>query len=426
LETDERKIALRLMRLHTPVSRLISRHTRALLRRYFKEGKITTPIADRRVEDRFIALSPDERVLYEAVEDYISTTYNQASAEDRNAIGFVMTIYRRRLASSFFALRRTLESHLEAMTTNDVAASQQGLEESLEDGVDGDEPDVDDAAKLQQAALNLEEHADIERLLLMIRRLPPDSKLEQLRATIAELRDVGYPQAMVFTQYTDTLDFLRSELSRDPTLRIMCFSGRGGEVISTDGNWRAISRDDVKRRFRDGDADVLLCTDAAAEGLNFQFCGALVNYDMPWNPMRVEQRIGRIDRLGQRYPNIRIVNLHYADTVEADVYRALRLRIGLFENVVGRLQPILARLPTLIGGRVLTGHARTAEEREAAVNEVEREADQTSAAGFDIDAVTDTYLAEPVLPPSPVTMDDLERVLSDPSLLPPGIEVIPT
>jgi hypothetical protein len=152
-------------------------------------------------------------------------------------------------------------------------------------------------------------------------------------------------------------------------------------------------------------------------------CGALINYDMPWNPMRVEQRIGRIDRLGQRYPNIRIVNLHYADTVEADVYRALRLRIGLFENVIGRLQPILARLPTLIGGRVLAGRTRTAEEREAAVNEVEGAADWTNVAGFDIDAVTDADLTEPALPPAPVTMDDLERVISVPALLPQGIEV---
>jgi hypothetical protein len=80
-------------------------------------------------------------------------------------------------------------------------------------------------------------------------------------------------------------------------------------------------------------------------------------------------------------------------------------------------------LPTLISGRVLTGHARTAEEREAAVNEVEGEADRTSAAGFDIDAVTDVDLTEPVLPAPPVTMDDLERVISVPALLPPGIEV---
>jgi superfamily II DNA/RNA helicase len=124
---------------------------------------------------------------------------------------------------------------------------------------------------------------------------------------------------------------------------------------------------------------VLLCTDAAAEGLNFQFCGALINYDMPWNPMRVEQRIGRIDRLGQRYPNIQIINLHYADTVEADVYQALRLRIGLFESVVGRLQPILARLPTLITGRVLAGKTKPAEERRAVVTEIEREADEAQA-----------------------------------------------
>ena len=93
---------------------------------------------------------------------------------------------------------------------------------------------------------------------------------------------------------------------------------------NTDGTWTLITRDEVKRRFKEGRSEVLVCTDAAAEGLNFQFCGALVNYDMPWNPMRVEQRIGRIDRLGQRFSDIRIINLHYEDTVEADVYRALR------------------------------------------------------------------------------------------------------
>lgn len=421
LETDDRKTALRLMRLHTPVNRLISRHTRAVLRRYFKEGKISTPIADRHVEDRFIDLSPNERSLYEAVEDYISTTYNQASLQERNAIGFVMTIYRRRLASRFFALRQTLEAQLRAITAHGPAILKGGdIEEDLEAGVEGEELDADEATKLQQAALAFEERAEIERLLALIRKLPPDTKIERLRETIGEFRSQGYEQVMVFTQFTDTMDFLRRELSQDATLRIMCFSGRGGEMSSPDGSWRTISRDDVKRRFREGSADVLLCTDAASEGLNFQFCGALINYDMPWNPMRVEQRI---DRLGQRYANIRVMNLHYADTVEADVYYALRERIGLFEQVVGRLQPILARLPTLISGRVLTGRTRPAEERQEAVNEIEREADRVSAGGFDIDAVTETDLIEPDLPPSPVTMDDLERVVSNPTLLPPGIEV---
>jgi hypothetical protein len=231
---------------------------------------------------------------------------------------------------------------------------------------------------------------------------------------------------MVFTQFTDTMDFLRAELGRNGDLRIMCFSGRGGEVSNHDGTWRVISRDDVKRRFREGAADVLLCTDAAAEGLNFQFCGALINYDMPWNPMRVEQRIGRIDRLGQKYSDIRIVNLHYADTVETDVYVALRHRIGLFEQVVGGLQPILARMPSLITGRVLAGEGRGEAARHAAVREIEAEVSSARQnVGFDIDAVTDVDLSEPPRPQPALTMEDLERVIASPPLLPPGIEVTP-
>ena len=325
-------------------------------------------------------------------------------------------------ASSFYALGRTLEAHLKAITGRGAASLQADLEEALDEGGEGDEPDVDEAARLEQAALAFEERSDIEDLLATIRRLPPDTKCARLRETIASLRSQGYWQVMVFTQFTDTMDFLRGQLARDPDLKIMCFSGRGGEVISADGKWRTTSRDDVKRRFREGEAEVLLCTDAAAEGLNFQFCGALVNYDMPWNPMRVEQRIGRIDRLGQKHADVRIVSLHYADTVEADVYRALRERIGLFESVVGPLQPILARLPTLISGRMLGGRMRDASERQAAVNEVEMEAAQAREGGFDIDAVTDADLIEPAQPPSPLTMADLERVIATSNLLPPGMD----
>ncbi|WP_230534158.1 DEAD/DEAH box helicase [Microvirga roseola] len=424
LETAERKTALRLMRLHTPINRLVSRHTRELLRRYYKAGKITTPIANRKVDDRFIDLSPDEREIYQEVERYISTSYNQATAQEKNAVGFVMTIYRRRLASSFYALGQTLEGHLQAITNHQLASSQLALEESIDEDLDADDFDTDEAAQLEQQALALEERSDIERLLERIRMLPPDTKLEKLRDKIRELRSAGYRQVMVFTQFTDTMDFLRQQLLKEPDLKIMCFSGRGGEVAGPDGNWRTISRDDVKRRFREGQADVLLCTDAAAEGLNFQFCGALINYDMPWNPMRVEQRIGRIDRLGQKFPDIQIVNLHYADTVETDVYLALRQRIGLFETVVGRLQPILARLPSLISGRVLRGQGAGEEDRQAAVAEIDAEAERAEG-GFDLDAVTEADLEEPPRPEPPLTMVDLDRVVSSAVLLPPGIEVSP-
>ena len=422
LETEERQAALRLMRAHTPIRRLVSRQTRALLRRYFKAGMLSTPIADRRVEDRFIEMTPDERALYDAVEDYIATTYNQAGARERTAVGFVMTIYRRRLASSFSALRNTLQRHLDTMAGGGQTQTMDLDEDAPDDDTADDILDADDVAALEREVLAAEEKADIGHLLERIGGLPPDSKLTSLKRVLAELRRDGHGQAMVFTQYTDTMDFLRDELGKDAGPGLMCFSGRGGEVPSAEGVWRRIGRDDAKRRFREGEADILLCTDAAAEGLNFQFCGALINYDMPWNPMRVEQRIGRIDRLGQRYDTIRIVNLHYEGTVETDVYRALRNRIGLFESVVGRLQPILARLPRAISQAVLSGEDR---ERANMVDDIERQARDAETRGFDIDAVTEEDLAMPVRPVSPITMIDLDRIIGSSGLMPPGTDVQP-
>jgi len=430
LETKDRQAALKLVRVNTPISRLVSRHTRELLRRYYKAGKISTPIATRKVEDRFIDLTPAERIVYEAVEDYISRTYNCAAEDKRSAVGFVMTIYRRRLASSFYALRRTLEARLEAVEHlerfGQVSLDFDAAEEDLPDDEAADEvlttPEV---TALEQQALVAEERGDLEDLLRRVKALPTDTKAQRLKEVLAELREAGYPQVMVFTQYTDTMDFLRTELAKEDGAGILCFSGRGGEVLSVDGNWRAISRDEVKRRFREGQAELLLCTDAAAEGLNFQFCGALVNVDAPWNPMKIEQRIGRIDRLGQRYPEVRIVNFHYADTVEADVYKALRRRIGLFETVVGRLQPILSRLPRTITSTVLSGAPRGEEARTEVVNALEREVAEAERSGFDLDAVIQDELLESARQLAPLDLDGLDEVIRRPDLLPPGVDAGP-
>ena len=129
---------------------------------------------------------------------------------------------------------------------------------------------------------------------------------------------------------------------------------------------------------------MLLCTDAAAEGLNFQFCGALINYDLPWNPMRVEQRIGRIDRVGQKYPKIRIVNLQYNDTIETTVYKVLEERIGFFTSVVGRLQPILSSVSQRISAAVLGTDASLADRLAAGIDQ---DIAAAGAAGFDLDSL---------------------------------------
>ena len=425
LETAERRAAVDIMRAGTPLRRLVSRNTRELLRRYFRNGMMTTPIAERHVEDRFLEMSDAERGIYDAVEEYIAGAYSRASGNERTAVGFVMTVYRRRLASSFAALRGTLRKRRDAIDAEEHSEPF-GLDEDLPDDEAADETaDPDELARLERSALAHEQNAEIDELLGAVGRLPPDSKLGCLKEVLRDLRQAGYEQAMVFTQYTDTMDFLREALFEDGEWNLLCFSGRGGETPGADGAWRTIGRDDAKRRFRNKEADVLLCTDAAAEGLNFQFCGALVNYDMPWNPMRVEQRIGRIDRLGQKNAIIRIVNLHYEGTVESDIYRALRDRIGLFQSVVGPLQPILARLPGRISQSVLAGEGRDARDRANLVDAIEREASEHRDAGFDIDAVTESDLAMPERPQSTVTMEDLDRIVGSSDLMAPGVEIQP-
>ena len=349
----------------------------------------------------------------------------QAAAVEKAAVGFVMTTYRRRLASSVHALRVTLERHRAAIGTGG-AVDPDALEDDAPDDETADEIlDTEELAALEQRALASEERQDIDTLLARIARCPPDSKLDRLKATIATLRRSGYEQTMVFTQYGDTMEFLREELRKDSDLRLMCYSGRGGEIPAEGGQWRAITRDDAKRRFRLGEADVLLCTDAAAEGLNFQFCGALVNYDMPWNPMRVEQRIGRIDRLGQRHAIVRISNLHYEDTVETDVYRALGSRINLFQMVVGPLQPILARLPGTITNTVLADPRTEAPDRAGLREAIERQIDEGESGGFDIDAVLEEDWSMPERPAPVMTMDDLDRVIGAEDLMPQGTLVRP-
>lgn len=424
LNAGERRYALALMKFHSPTRVLISRHTRELLRHYHQAGKLSTKIATRKVTDFLVTLSPAERMLYDDVEDYISSTYDNAAQNERTAVGFVMTIYRRRLASSFYALGQTLQNRL-AMLEQRGMVTQLSFEDIPDDDFEDDVLDSDDAAKLEKKALRLEETQVIRQLLERIRHLPVDTKVTSLIKVIEQLQHDGYRQVIVFTQYTDSLDFLRQQLilHRKPA-SILCFSGRGGERWNNHA-WETISREKTKQIFKEGEAEILLCTDAAAEGLNFQFCGALVNYDMPWNPMKVEQRIGRIDRLGQQFELIRIINLMYADTVEADIYQTLRERIGLFGAFVGKLQPILSRLPRAFGELALTSRERLLAARTQTISQIQADIHTQENSGFDLDELSLSSLEMPSQNDPLYDLSYLNRVLQNPALLPPGYEAFP-
>jgi len=424
LSVEIRQASLALAKRWTPVQGLISRHSRNLLRAYKQQGSMDLAIGTRHVDDRFLESTPQERALYDAVEDFISTQYAQATGQKKSAVGFVMTIYRRRLASSVAALVSTLEKRM--------AGQQQQLEEDAAASEDDDFTGelTLDLEGMQSAFQEASLQGELDAIGVLLDQARPlvgyDSKGAAFLEAIDELQAQGYKQVIVFSQYTDTVDALKELLIGAGRTSLMTFTGRGGEILQRGGIWKALNREATKRGFKEGKAEILLCTDAAAEGLNFQFCGALINYDMPWNPMRVEQRIGRIDRIGQTHERMQIVNLHLDGTVEADVYRALKGRIAMFEQVVGKLQPILAKASSSISQATLVSRDQREKARASAVAAVEQEPEikglDLDDVLQDLDAIRDVVNT---LQPSPLTLADLEAILRHPALLPPGCSARP-
>jgi SNF2 family DNA or RNA helicase len=424
LSTTLRQAAIALLKLGTPVRARMSRHTRNLLREYHARGLLDSPIAERDVDDIAVEMAPQERAVYEAVEDYIRTTYQAATPDKKTAVGFVMTVYRRRMASSFHALRKTLENRLDALSHGGAADDD---EERLAEDVAQDESadevmSGDDAAKLASEALAVEERSRIQELLKAVARLGTDTKALRLVHELKTVLASGYDTAIVFTQYTDTLDYLKDFLAERLDLPIGCFSGRGGQRRDASGSWSPCTKEEIKRLLREEQIRILVCNDAAGEGLNLQTAGALFNSDLPWNPMKVEQRIGRIDRIGQKHEKVRIVNFGYKDTVETDVYFALQERIGLFKGVVGKLQPILSQIPRQFEAAALMGPEQGEKARQEALSNIHKLVDEAEVGGFDIDEVSEADLRPPEFPPSPLEPADLDLVLRREELLPPGVE----
>ena len=133
----------------------------------------------------------------------------------------------------------------------------------------------------------------------------------------------------MFSFFRRTLAYLRQRLAGEFSVRVM------------DGSVPQDDRVRIMEDFREGKFDVLLLSEVGSEGLDFEFVGALVNYDLPWNPMRVEQRIGRLDRFGQKHERIHILNFHVPGTIETDIFDRLYQRIHVFEESIGELEPIL-------------------------------------------------------------------------------------
>jgi len=334
------------LRSGSPLGRRMHRNTRDTLREYRRLGLIDTEPARRDVRDVvYDFATSEEREAYEAITRYIDARY-EALEQEKGGKGFVMTVYRRRAASSPLALRRSLKRRLDALDRMNQAKAVDEL--AVVDDRDDMRRDLDEAGQddgfdpaLPSPERAGQEHREIAELLSRVEALgATDSKRDRFMETLEEVVDDGR-SALVFTEYTDTMEYLRDAVATSFGEQVACYSGRGGERLR-DGKWVGVTKAEITEALGEGEIRVLVCTDAASEGLNLQAAGALIDYDLPWNPSRVEQRIGRIDRIGQKQPVVPIVNLFLKDSVDMRVYQALRRRCGLFEHFVGEMQPILA------------------------------------------------------------------------------------
>ena len=394
-------------RRHTPLDRFIFRNTRALLREYERRGIMKATVPRRKPKIERIPLRPDEQSLYDRIDEYITHFYRKYESE-RRGLGFVMTVYRRRLTSSFYAVRCSLERRL-AFLRGQIAPD----EVYQEDDIEQDELTLD----VTEQILSKEDaegfQAEQEYVADFIQDLKllsvADSKLERLKDELNRVF-LSRPTVLVFTQYTDTMDYLRDQLVEVYGSQVACYSGRGGQVWNGIG-WADTTKEDVKNEFRKGHIRILLCTESASEGLNLQTCGVLINYDMPWNPMRVEQRIGRIDRIGQVFDEVWISNYFYQDTIEDQIHQRLADRINWFGVVVGALQPILAEISETTRRLAML----PAGEREVLL-EKEISALRTRLQNRAVESLNlDDYLqAEEIAPKSsaPITLPRLEELLT--------------
>lgn len=166
------------------------------------------------------------------------------------------------------------------------------------------------------------------QLVKLARGLTSDSKYDQFVTAIGDLIRQD-KRAIVFTFSRRTLRYLEQRLGREFRIGML----HGGVAKHR--------RERIMSDFRAGHFDLLLASKVASEGLDFEFCSAVVNYDLPWNPMEVEQRIGRIDRIGQVEKKIGILNFHTPGTIESDIIERVMDRIQVFEHSIGELEPIL-------------------------------------------------------------------------------------
>ncbi len=369
---------------------------------------------ERRPITRPFKPTDDEHALYEAVSGFLQRENSYALPQRQRHL--TALILRKLLASSSQAIAGTLDTlRLRLETLRDEKAQSdpefaerlieaEEIEDDLLDEILAEDEDAD-RSEAPPAAIDrqrLREEIDaLQRLADWARRIRVDTKSQ----TLLKALEIGFDQmattgagrkALIFTESRRTQDYLKAYLeSNGYQGKVVLFNGTnsGAEVTAIYERWADVNRDtgrssgsravDVRtaliEHFRD-EASILVATEAAAEGINLQFCSLVVNYDLPWNPQRIEQRIGRCHRYGQKHDVVVINFLNERNEVDRRVLELLTEKFSLFNGVFGASDEVLGSIESGVDfeNRILAIYqeCRTPEEIDVAFRALQAEMDE--------------------------------------------------
>lgn len=271
-----------------------------------------------------------QKELYELVTEYVRFGYNKSIREKKPYVGFLMVLFQRLVSSSTAAIADALERRLNILFTQSEqlhATSigdlvDQEMEESLEEALTVLSEDIADEKKELEQLLALAKQAQLQFI---------DAKAEQLSEILRILsaHEKGV-KIIIFTEFVVTQSFIKTIVEM-----------RGFSTSLINGQMSIEERNVALKQFRN-EKNILISTDAGGEGLNMQFSHIVINYDLPWNPMKIEQRIGRADRIGQE-KDVEVFNFILDDTIETRVRNVLEVKLNtiLYELGIDKLQDVL-------------------------------------------------------------------------------------
>lgn len=329
-------------RNHNPFIRHIVRRTRKYLEDTIDPATGEPYLKPVRVrlfgegDDEAVPLPPYLQDAYDAAQEF-----SRLLGQRVRGAGFLKTLLLRRMGSSIYAGRQTTEKILRTWGTGELFANQN--EEDDED--EGAEP-RNAASESEMKNLSPKERAELARCLKALKvSQDRDPKFQQVLNYLMGENWLAQG-CIIFSQYFDSAWWLAETLSRQhiPDEQIGLYAGGVNSGILFGGQFKACARDDIKARVKHGEIRLLIGTDAASEGLNLQRLGTLINLDLPWNPTRLEQRKGRIQRIGQVRDEIFVCNLRYRGSVEDRVHQLLSSRLESIFSLFGQIPDVLESL----------------------------------------------------------------------------------